>query len=341
MIEPPADYDTSWKEALQQYFESFLTFCFAEVHTLIDWSRQPQSLDKELEQIVREAESGKRIADKLFKVWLRDGEEAWVLIHVEVQSQEDSDFAKRMYQYNYRSFDLYEQPVISLAVLGDERVAWRPSSYGYALGGCEVSLKFSVVKLLDYEARWQDLEESTNPFAVMVMAHLKTKATRGKPQERQQWKWNLVRRLLERGYDQEDIRKLFRLVDWMMTLPDELQRNFEEQLTRYQEERKMPLLSRMELRAMQKGIEQGIEQGRQEGIEQGSLQTARESVLEVLEIRFEVVPPELIEAINEIEDTSFLKQLHREAIAVDSLEAFQQLLSQRETERFGEDDVTD
>jgi hypothetical protein len=92
-----------------------------------------------------------------------------------------------------------------------------------------------------------------------------------------------------------------------MTLPDELQRRFEEQVKRYQEERQMPLLSRMELRAMQKGI----------------LQTARESVLEVLEIRFEVVPPELIEAINEIEDTSVLKQLHRQAIALDSLEEFQ------------------
>ena len=38
-----------------------------------------------------------------------------------------------------------------------------------------------------------------------------------------------------------------------MTLPNELQQRFEEQLTRYQEERKMPLLSTMELRAMQKG----------------------------------------------------------------------------------------
>jgi hypothetical protein len=180
------------------------------------------------------------------------------------------------------------------------------------------------VKLLDYETRWQDLEESTNPFAVMVMAHLKTKATRGKPQERQQWKWNLVRRLFERGYDRDDIRKLFRLVDWMMTLPDELQQSFEEQVRRYQEERQMPLLSRMELRAMQAGIEQGRQQG--------TLQTARESVVEVLEIRFEVVPPELIEAINEIDDTSFLKELHRQAIALDSLEAFQQFLSQREAE---------
>ena len=82
----------------------------------------------------------------------------------------------------------------------------------------------------------------------------------------------------------------------------------------------MPLLSRMELRAMQ------------EGIEQGALQNARESVVEVLEIRFEVVPPELIEAINEIDDTSFLKELHRQAIALDSLEAFQEFLSQREAE---------
>jgi hypothetical protein len=88
-----------------------------------------------------------------------------------------------------------------------------------------------------------------------------------------------------------------------MTLPDELQQSFEEQLTCYHEERQMPLLSRMELRAMQAGIEQG------------ALQNARESVLEVLEIRFEVVPPELIEAINQIEDTSVLKQLHRQAIA--------------------------
>jgi hypothetical protein len=52
-----------------------------------------------------------------------------------------------------------------------------------------------------------------------------------------------------------------------MTLPDELQQSFEEQVRRYQEERQMPLLSRMELRAMQ------------EGIEQGTVQNARESVL--------------------------------------------------------------
>ncbi|MFM6265945.1 MAG: hypothetical protein ACKPFA_05450, partial [Dolichospermum sp.] len=48
MKEVTANYDESWKEALTEYFESFLTFFFPEVHQLIDWTQTPQSLDKEL-----------------------------------------------------------------------------------------------------------------------------------------------------------------------------------------------------------------------------------------------------------------------------------------------------
>ena len=259
------------------------------------------------------------MADKLFKVWLRDGRYIWVLVHVEVQSQPDPDFSKRIYQYNYRAFDLYEQPIISLAVLRDEQDNWRPSSYGYCLAGCEASLKFLTVKLLDYETQWSQLETSTNPFTLMIMAHLKTKATQGQPQQRQQWKWRLIRTLLERGYNQNDIRQLFRAVDWMMALPKELQQSFETQVARYQEEKKMPLLSHMEIRAEKRGMERGMERG--------FLLNARESVLELLEVRFEAVPEELVNAINQIEDKVQLKDLHRQAIIVESIEAFQQLLS--------------
>ncbi|WP_166482641.1 hypothetical protein [Scytonema sp. UIC 10036] len=51
MSEVKADYDNPWKEALTEYFEPFLEFFFPQVHALIDWSRTPQSLDKELQQI--------------------------------------------------------------------------------------------------------------------------------------------------------------------------------------------------------------------------------------------------------------------------------------------------
>jgi hypothetical protein len=318
--EVQTDYDTPWKEGLEQYLPQLLEFAFPDLHTLIDWSRGYESLDKELQQVLRDAELGKRIADKLFRVWLQDGEEAWVLIHVEVQSQEESGFAERMYVYNYRCFDRYRKPVISLAVLGDERASWRPSSYGYAYDGFELSLKFPIVKLVDYEAQWEVLEQSTNPFAVMVMAHLKTKATTGKPQERKQWKWSLIRRLFEWGYNREQVVPLFQFIDWMMALPVELQRELRQELKRYQEESQMPLISRMELMAK----EEGIEQGRQEGL----LRNARESVIEILQARFQVAPPAIVEAVNSISDVARLKQLLRQAIAVASVEDFQQLLAQ-------------
>ena len=86
----------------------------------------------------------------------------------------------------------------------------------------------------------------------------------------------------------------------------------------------MPLLSRIELEAKQEGFQQGF----QEGFQQGILQGAREVLLVVLEVRFEVVPPEVIEAVNQIEDTSVLKRLLKQAIAIPSIEDFQQLLEQ-------------
>ncbi len=39
-------------------------------------------------------------------------------------------------------------------------------------------LWFPAVKLWDYNECWSELEASDNPFATVVMAHLKTKATR-------------------------------------------------------------------------------------------------------------------------------------------------------------------
>lgn len=165
-----SDYDSPWKEALEVYFPAFLSFFFPPVFALIDWRYGFESLDKELQQVVREAEVGPRYADKLFKVWLQDGQEAWILIHVEVQSQYDPEFPERMFVYNYRVYDRYRRPVISLAILGDEQPGWRPHRFGYSLGGCDMGLEYPVAKLLDYGADLGALEANLNPFAPLVLA---------------------------------------------------------------------------------------------------------------------------------------------------------------------------
>jgi len=123
---------------------------------------------------VREAETGKAYTDKLIKVWRKNGTEIWVLVHVEVQSQVQEEFPERMYIYNYRIYDRYRKPVVSLAILADERETWRPDRYREELWGWYVEMGFPTVKLLDYRQRMGELEENSNPFAVIVTAHLTT-----------------------------------------------------------------------------------------------------------------------------------------------------------------------
>ncbi len=278
-----ADYDNPWKEALGLYFQPFMAFFFPQIEANIDWNRGYEFLDKEFQQIVRDAELGRIYADKLVKVWQRDGSEIWVLIHVEVQSQVQSDFPERMYVYNYRIFDMYRRPVVSLAVLSDDHDEWRPDSYSYALWGCRISLEFPMVKLLDYQTRSTLLSESTNPFAVIVAAHLTTQQTSQDPQGRYLGKLRLAKSLYQRGYSRGDILELFRLIDWMMTLPDMIESEFKQEIRRFEEDLQMPYVTSFERLAR-------IE-GKQEGLSEGILQKGREDVIDVLTIRFSVHTP--------------------------------------------------
>ena len=198
---------------LEHFFGPFLAFFFPEANAAIDWARNYESLDKELQQIVSESELGLRLADKLFKVWLKEGQEAWILIHVEIQNQRDATFAERAFVYNYRIHDRHRQPVISLAVLGNEDPTWRPDQFGYGMFGCSVGIRFPVVKLLDYTSQAEQLETVANPFAAVVLARLKTQETRADPNGRRTWKFRLIRTLYDRGLDGERVRLLFKFID--------------------------------------------------------------------------------------------------------------------------------
>jgi hypothetical protein len=125
------DYDSPWKEALERYLPDFLALLFPQAHAGIDWSKGYEFLDKELQQIVRDAALGRRLADKLVRVVDFSGHEDWLLIHLEVQGDPDTELGERLFVYNYRIFDRHRRPVISLAVLADEQAQWRPERFGW------------------------------------------------------------------------------------------------------------------------------------------------------------------------------------------------------------------
>lgn len=311
------DYDSPWKELLEQYFPEFMAFFFPDAHTDIDWAQGYENLDKELQQIVRDAELGRRFADKLVRVHRRSGAAQVVLVHVEVQGSVEAEFAKRMFVYYYRLFDRYDKPVVSLAVLGDEQAGWRPDSYETALWGCRASLQFPVVKLLDYASRWDELEADPNPFAVVAMAHVQTRATRADPETRLRWKLRLVRLLYERGYAREQVLELLRCLDWLMALPAGLEQRFQHEVATWEATMGKPYLATFERVAMEQGMQQGVQQGMQ----QGRVAQARSALLTILETRFGALPASYRQRIEMMEELDTLEALLRIAVTVASLDA--------------------
>jgi hypothetical protein len=118
---------------------------------------------------------------------------------------------------------------------------------------------FPVAKVLDYAGRDAELEADNNPFARVVLAHLKALQTRRDPEERRLWKFRLVRGLYERGFGAEDVRQLFRLIDWLMELPRAQDKLFLEEVEHYEEERTMPFVTTPERFGFEKGLLRAIE----------------------------------------------------------------------------------
>ena len=93
----------------------------------------------------------------------------------------------------------------------------------------------------------------------------------------------------------------------MMALSGDLQLSFEEKLTNYQEKLKMPLLTNIEQRTIEKTLKQNIS--------------------DLLVSRFGNLPEDVIEEIGKIQDINILKQLLISTIRVNSLEEFAQLVN--------------
>jgi hypothetical protein len=309
------DFDSPWKEALEYFLPHFLAFFYPGIYSDIDWSKGFESLDKELHQLVRDARTPKGLADKLFKVWLTEAGETWLLIHIEVQGQAQATFPYRMFVYNIRAFDRYNKAVVSLGVLTDDQPAWREDHFEYGRWGGRTRLDFLPVKLLDYRGREAALEREQNPFAQVVLAHLHALATRQDPAGRQRYKVQLVKGLYDRGWPAEQVRELFRLIDWMMDLPPEHEQGFHQEISRWEEERGMQYVTSLERLGLKKGLEQG------------RLEEIHENIATSLQIKFGIPGKRLASKIRKINDLDGLRVLFQGILKAESLAEVRQLLA--------------
>lgn len=252
MSQPKSEFDTPWKKVLDVYFEQFVSYCWPERYSEIDWQKGYKSLDKELSKIARNAPVTNRIIDKLIEVYLKDGESAYVLIHLEVQGQFDCNFEERMFTYRYRLRDLHKKPIASLAILIDPDPAWRPGNYKEELWGSIIEMRFPIIKLIDYKSRIQELETSDNPFALVILAQLAT-LDKQSPDAKLTKKINLIKRLYARNWERADIINLLIFLDWVFALPKQFELKCKEVIEILEEELHLDYVTSFERMGIEKG----------------------------------------------------------------------------------------
>jgi hypothetical protein len=311
------DYDGAWKEALEQFLRPFLEFSFPRVARQIDWSVDATFLDKELQKVVRDADLGTQRVDKLVKVQRHDGQPEWVLLHVEVQSWHDPDLPLRLYRYHHRIADRWRMRVATLAVLGSPRRQRHRNVYEEEIWGCRVRFEYPVSILADFDEG--ALESDPNPFSIVAAAHLAARRSGGNMNERASAKWRITRRLYDRGYTRQQVLDLFRLIDWLLRLPDGLESRFRRDLTRLEEDTHMPYITSIERMGREEGRQEGREEGRQEGREEGRQDGAARLVLRLARKRFPAFTADDEAAVRTLE-LERLESLNEALLDFESLE---------------------
>jgi hypothetical protein len=162
---------------------------------------------------------------------------------------------------------------------------------------------------LEWEPRWTELEASSNPFSLVVLAHLKARATRD-GESRKDGKLHLIRLMYERGYGKVDVLELFRVIDWILRLPPALEQEFLKELYTYEKAQQMPYITSAERFGRQIGIELGREQGLEQGLEQGREEGIRRGeatlLLRLIELRFGAADQDVIRRIHEADSETLL-----------------------------------
>jgi len=205
-----------------------------------------------------------------------------------VQGGQPANFTKRMFVYHYRIFDKYDKPVASFAILADRRRNWRPNSWGFEFAGSKLLLEFSMVKLIDYEPKIDELLALDNAFGLITAAHLLTQQTRKKSEERYHAKLRLIRLLYERQWERMRIVELLRVIDWFLELPKGLRQKLKTEICQIEGKQKMPYVTSFERDAKAEGILIGKELGVAEGKELGVVEGKELGVVEGMEIGKEI-----------------------------------------------------
>ena len=277
----PVELDGPWKYILARLFQQFMELCVPEISDKIDWSKDYINLNPEFQKIVdgkkdKNTKAKKKIADLLFKVQMTNGQKTTILLHLEVQGQQQQKFPIRLIEYSLAISENYEEPVLSIALLLDTDPKWYVDSYekiNPLTNKPYHQFFFYAVKLLHYASKLEELKPEDKNFALVLRAQLnvmETQWTKRNTKEEKQEKQNKryehkiafareLRALLRKNkVSKENMESLQKFLDCIIKLPEDLMLKYNEEFTsNIAEDWEKTYISTAQLAGMVKGRQEG------------------------------------------------------------------------------------
>ncbi|MCY4781198.1 hypothetical protein ORI89_16165 [Sphingobacterium sp. UT-1RO-CII-1] len=277
--------DELLKAIFEENFPDFLRFMYPEADTMFDFEKGLTFMDKELLEIMpdRERKKGRRIADLLVKVYLKDGTQKWILAHTEIEGGNDDGFPYRMFQYHYRLLDRYRVPVETIAVFTGGPAQGRPGEYSYFVFGTSLTFRYLTYQIFDHQE--DELLVMDNIFAYIVLACQKALSeNKIAEEELAEQRSTIARALIETNkYSKDRIMSFLVFLKSFLFIRDkDLNSNFDQYI--YQVTGgtiQMGVIETIKRQEREKGLQAGLEKGMQTGLEKGKADGKREEAIAI------------------------------------------------------------
>jgi hypothetical protein len=221
------EYDKSWKEVVTHLFRPFIEFFLTDLHEQVNWDVPPEFLEKELHN-AKNIKKPKRIVDKLVKVQLKNGEEKWIFIHIEFQTDGEKIIGLRMYEYYQLIRERYGKEVVAIVIYTGDTVPKLPNIYKQTFFGTSITYEFNSYAVI--EQKEESLLNEKNPFALVVLANHYVQKTKGNQEQRYEFKQKLYELAQNRNYDLEELSKILIFVSELMKLSPKFEKKFEKEV---------------------------------------------------------------------------------------------------------------
>ncbi len=311
--------DELWQGALEDFAEEFIQKFYPEIYRRLDRSKPIEFLDKVLAQLHPDSEDGKRIVDKLMKVYLKkEKEPKFIYIHSEVQGYGEKKYSKRNFIYFYRLFDRFDDNIATITILTDANPTYKPFEYRYENYGTKLIYEFPIYKVLEQDPA--KLAASKNLFDIILLTTywaVKRKRKAITEENMLDLKIELMRQLLERKVSKVKIRRLLVFINGYLRFekPNNaliFEKKYDELLNH---DKKMGIEEIAKKIARREGLQEGRQEGRQEGLQEGLALARRQMKNIVMNMLSDGFPAERIVGIINLslpEVEAMIKEIEKE-----------------------------